>query len=57
MSPWCVMHRGLFPLGVSTDLQSVVKKCPNPFVFWGFAIPGNQFWLICYRGITNPPFS
>ena len=32
MSPWCVMHRGLFPLGVSADLQSVVKKCPNPFV-------------------------
>ena len=41
----------------STDLQSVVKKCPNPFVFWGFAIPGNRFWLICYRGITNPPVS
>ena len=27
------------------------------FVFWGFAIPGNRFWLICYSGITNPPFS
>ena len=41
----------------STDLQSVVKKCPNLFVFWGFAIPGNRFWLICYWGITNPPVS
>ena len=50
-------YNSFFPLGVSTDLQSVVKKCPNPFVFWGFAIPGNRFWLLCYRGITNPPFS
>ena len=50
-------YNSFFPLGVSTDLQSVVKKCPNLFVFWGFAIPGNRFRLICYRGITNPPFS
>ena len=49
-------YNSFFPLGVSTDLQSVVKKCPNLFVFWGFAIPSNRFWLICYRGITNPPF-
>ena len=49
-------YNSFFPLGVSTDLQSVVKKCPNPFVSWGFAIPCNRFWLICYRGITNPPF-
>ena len=50
-------YNSFFPLGVSTDLQSVVKKCPNLFVFWGFAIPGNRFRLICYRGITNPPVS
>ena len=31
------------PLGVSTDLQSVVKKCPNLFVFWGFVIPSYQY--------------
>ena len=31
------------PLGVSTDLQSVVKKCPNLFVFWGFVIPSHQY--------------
>ena len=37
--------------------KSVVKKCPNPFVFWEFAIPGNRFRLICYWGITNPPVS
>ena len=43
-------YNSFFPLGVSTDLQSVVKKCPNPFVSWGFAIPCNRFWLICYRG-------
>ena len=45
------------PLGVSTDLQSVVKKCPNLFMLWGFAIPSNQIRLICYWGITNPPVS
>ena len=27
------------PLGVSADLQSVVKKCPNLFVLRGFEIP------------------
>ena len=48
-------YNSFFPLGVSTDLQSVVKKCPNPFVFWGFAIPGNRFWLICYRGDYKSP--
>ena len=29
---------GYVPLGVSTDLQSVVKQCPNRYS-WGFAIP------------------
>ena len=24
------------------DLQSAVKKCPNLFMLWGFAIPSNQ---------------
>ena len=48
-------YNSFFPLGVSTDLQSVVKKCPNPFVFWGFTIPGNRFWLICYRGDYKSP--
>ena len=48
-------YNSFFPLGVSTDLQSVVKKCPNLFVFWGFAIPGNRFWLICYRGGLQIP--
>ena len=48
-------YNSFFPLGVSTDLQSVVKKCPNPFVFWGFAIPSNRFWLICYRGDYKSP--
>ena len=48
-------YNSFFPLGVSTDLQSVVKKCPNPFVFWGFAIPSNRFRLICHWGISNPP--
>ena len=33
------------PLGVSTDLQSVVKKCPNLFMFWGFVIPSHQYCL------------
>ena len=36
-------YNSFFPLGVSTDLQSVVKKCPNLFVFWGFAIPSHQY--------------
>ena len=27
------------PLGVPADLQSAVKKCPNLFMLWGFAIP------------------
>ena len=27
------------PLGVSADLQSAVKKCPNLFVLRGFEIP------------------
>lgn len=26
------------PLGVLADLQSAVKKCPNLFMLWGFAI-------------------
>ena len=26
------------PLGVPADLQSAVKKCPNLFMLWGFAI-------------------
>ena len=30
------------PLGVPADLQSAVKKCPNLFMLWGFAIPSNQ---------------
>ena len=30
------------PLGVLADLQSAVKKCPNLFMLWGFAIPSNQ---------------
>ena len=30
------------PLGVPADLQSAVKKCPNLFMLWGFAIPNNQ---------------
>ena len=29
------------PLGVPADLQSAVKKCPNLFMLWGFAIPSN----------------
>ena len=36
-------------------MQSVVKKCPNLFVFRGFAIPGNRFWLLCYRGDYKSP--
>ena len=47
---FCQKNKGL-------EIYSVVKKCPNLFVFWGFVIPGNWFWLICYRGITNPPVS
>ena len=30
------------PLGVPADLQSAVKKCPNLFMLWGFAIPSHQ---------------
>ena len=30
------------PLGVPADLQSAVKKYPNLFMLWGFAIPSNQ---------------
>ena len=30
------------PLGVPADLQSAVKKCPNHFMLWGFAIPSPQ---------------
>ena len=30
------------PLGVPADLQSAVKKCPNLFMLWGFAIPNTQ---------------
>ena len=33
------------------------QKMSKPLCAWGFAIPGNRFWLICYSGITNPPFS
>ena len=29
-------------LGVSADLQSAVKKCPNHFMLWGYVIPSNQ---------------
>ena len=32
-------YNSFFPFGVSTDLQSVVKKCPN---------------LFCVLGICNP---
>ena len=31
------------PLGVPADLQSAVKKCPNLFMLWGFAIPSNHY--------------
>ena len=30
------------PLGVPADMLSAVKKCPNLFMLWGFAIPSNQ---------------
>ena len=31
------------------------QKMSKPLCAWGFVIPGNRFWLICYSGITNPP--
>ena len=30
------------PQGVPADMLSAVKKCPNLFMLWGFAIPSNQ---------------
>ena len=30
------------PSGVPADMLSAVKKCPNLFMLWGFAIPSNQ---------------
>jgi len=45
------------PLGVPADLQSAVKKCPNHFMLWGFAIPSNQALagISMGWGIANPP--
>ena len=41
------------PLGVLADLQSAVKKCPNLFMLWGFAIPSNQ--AVHSAGYARPP--
>ena len=30
------------PLGVSADMLSAVKKCPNLFMLWGYVIPSPQ---------------
>ena len=50
-------YNSFFPLGVSTDLQSVVKKCPNLFVPGDLQSPVIGFGSFVIGGITNPPFS
>ena len=45
----------LFLLGVSPDLQSGVKKCPNLFSLCGFAIRSKGVCFSFCWGITNPP--
>ena len=43
------------PLGVSPDLQSGVKKCPNLFRLCGFAIRSKGVCFSFCWGIANPP--
>ena len=39
------------PLGVSADMLSAVKKCPNHFMLWGFANPLRR---ICPSPVRRP---
>ena len=48
-------HKRKFCDGVSPDLQSGVKKCPNLFRLCGFAIRSKEVCFFFCWGITNPP--
>ena len=51
------------PSGVPADMLSAVKKCPNLFMLWGYAIPSNQavasvapdMPVPCCAGYAHPP--